>query len=92
VIAALLALTENGPGRPSADSVLFPRMKGSTWALLQLGAGIAASYIATSERLQGTAEQVPAAAVDERTGDPAVAEDEPRFSREQASEPAATNR
>jgi putative oxidoreductase len=92
VIAALMALTENGPGRPSADSVLFPRMKGATWALLQLGAGIAASYLATSERFNGAAEQGPAGAADDLPGDPAVAEDEPRFTREQAAEPAATGR
>jgi len=92
LIAALMALTDSGPGRPSVDSVLLPRMKGSAWALLQLGAGIAASYIATSERFNEPPEQGPADAVDALPADQAVTEDEPRFVREPAADPAATNR
>jgi putative oxidoreductase len=45
LIAALTALAENGPGRPSVDG---DRFRGPFWALASLGAGIAGSYLATS--------------------------------------------
>jgi putative oxidoreductase len=45
LIAALTALAENGPGRPSVDG---DRFRGQFWALASLGAGIAGSYLATS--------------------------------------------
>src|SRR3954451_543778 len=47
LIAAMAALAESGPGKPSVDAALFPKMKGSGWALLALGAGVAGSYLAT---------------------------------------------
>src|SRR3954463_6192319 len=47
LIAAVLALAESGPGKPSVDAALFPRMKGTGWALAALGAGVAGSYLAT---------------------------------------------
>lgn len=71
LIAAMAAIAESGPGTPSVDAVLFPRMKGTGWALLALGAGVAGSYLAT-ERFNEPAPAVPQT----------VAEDEPRFGRD----------
>jgi putative oxidoreductase len=51
LIAALAAVAETGPGRPSVDAARFPRLKGRIWAALTLGAGIAGSYVATSQRV-----------------------------------------
>jgi putative oxidoreductase len=45
LIAALTALAEHGPGRPSVDG---DRFRGPFWALASLGAGVAGSYLATS--------------------------------------------
>ena len=45
LIAALTALADHGPGRPSIDG---DRFHGAFWALASLGAGIAGSYLATS--------------------------------------------
>ena len=47
LIAAMVALAESGPGKPSVDSAMFPKLKGTAWALLALGAGVAGSYLAT---------------------------------------------
>ena len=73
LIAAMVALAEAGPGAPSVDSALFPKMKGTGWALLALAAGVAGSYLATEHFNE------PAPAVPETVE---VTEDEPRFSRE----------
>ena len=89
IVAALMAITDAGPGKPSVDAALFPRMKGPAWALLQLGAGIAGSYLATDEKASAKAEeavQKVAAQV------PGLGEDEPRFTREPAAEPAPMDR
>jgi putative oxidoreductase len=45
LIAALTALAEHGPGRPSLDG---DRFGGPFWALASLGTGLAGSYLATS--------------------------------------------
>jgi putative oxidoreductase len=45
LIAALTALAEHGPGRPSVDG---DRFHSKFWALASLGAGVAGSYLATS--------------------------------------------
>jgi putative oxidoreductase len=45
LIAALTALADHGPGRPSIDG---DRFHGRFWALASLGAGVAGSYLATS--------------------------------------------
>ena len=47
LIAAMAAIVETGPGRPSVDANLFPGMKGTGWALAAIAAGAAGSYIAT---------------------------------------------
>ena len=59
LIAALTALAENGPGRPSVDG---DRFHGRFWALASLGAGIAGSYLATSAARQRGARRSPPAA------------------------------
>src|SRR2546421_1922011 len=48
-----LALAADGPGRPSVDAALWPGLKGPGWALVALGAGLAAARAATSDRLPG---------------------------------------
>jgi putative oxidoreductase len=45
LIAAVAALVEQGPGRPSIDAVLFPRLKGPKLALLAVGAGALGSIL-----------------------------------------------
>jgi putative oxidoreductase len=45
LIAALAALVEKGPGKPSVDAVLLPRFNGPAWAVLSLGAGAAGSFL-----------------------------------------------
>jgi putative oxidoreductase len=81
LIAAMFALAESGPGKPSIDAGMFPRMKGTGWALLALAGGVAGSYLATEYFNE------PAPAVPETT-----AEDEARFSREKAAEAARFER
>jgi putative oxidoreductase len=49
LIAAMAAIADHGPGRPSVDAALFPRLKGPAVALLAVGTGVAGSYVATSE-------------------------------------------
>jgi putative oxidoreductase len=50
LIAAVAALVEQGPGTPSVDEQVFPRLRGPFWAALAVGSGVAASYLVT-ERL-----------------------------------------
>ena len=50
LIAAMLAITEVGPGRPSVDAALFPGLKGTGWAAAVLAAAAAGSALGTSER------------------------------------------
>ena len=56
LIAALTALAEHGPGRPSVDG---DRLHGRFWALASLGAGIAGSYLATSPPVNEQPEREP---------------------------------
>jgi putative oxidoreductase len=51
LIAAAAALVEQGPGRPSVDCALLPRLKGPRLALASIAAGAAGSYL--NERLLG---------------------------------------
>ena len=87
IIAMMVALAESGPGTPSVDSAVMPKFKGTAWALLALGAGVAGSYLATeyfNEPAPAVPETVPA---DETRFDRAEvpAADETRFERESAS-------
>ena len=59
LIAALTALADHGPGRPSVDSARLPDMHGAFWALASLGAGIAGSYLATSPAVNEQPEPQP---------------------------------
>jgi putative oxidoreductase len=45
LLASMLALAESGPGEPSLDSALLPDLRGMRWALLQLGAAVAGSFL-----------------------------------------------
>jgi putative oxidoreductase len=56
LIAAMLALTETGPGRPSVDAAVFPRLRGNALALAQFAAAAAAATYLSSERAQAPAE------------------------------------
>jgi putative oxidoreductase len=56
IIAAMTALADQGPGRPSVDARLFPRLRGAGWAALSLGAAVAGSFLATSPPLNEPAE------------------------------------
>jgi putative oxidoreductase len=81
LIAAVLALSETGPGRPSVDAAVFPRFKGSGWALAQFAAAAAgAAYLAS----QG-ADAEPA------TQEPDVqAERQERFARQESEVPSGS--
>jgi putative oxidoreductase len=88
LIAATLALTEAGPGRPSVDAAVFPRLKGNALALTAAAAGAAAATLLTSERFT-PAEHTPAEGEGELPGDPAAPRRE-RFTREQTEVPAGS--
>jgi putative oxidoreductase len=83
ILAAMVSVTESGPGRPSVDAAMFPRMKGTGWALLQLAAAVAGSYVAT-ERLNEPASSPAQGQVTSQDG----SEDDTRFGRETAAAPA----
>jgi putative oxidoreductase len=87
ILAAMFAITESGPGPMSVDRALFPRMKGTGFALLQLAAAVAGSYLAT-EKLN---EPAPADAQAGATPEVEQATDEPRFEREPSGAPTTTN-
>jgi putative oxidoreductase len=46
LLGSMLALAESGPGEPSIDSALMPELRGARWALLQLAAAVAGSFLA----------------------------------------------
>ena len=50
LIAAVAALAETGPGRPSVDASAFPRLKGNGPALAQFAAAAAVSMLLTADR------------------------------------------
>jgi putative oxidoreductase len=86
ILAAMVAITEHGPGAASVDRAVFPRMKGTGWALLQLAAGAAGSYLAT-EYFNEPAPPAPETVTEDEPRferDEVPAEEEPRFEREQA--------
>jgi putative oxidoreductase len=47
VIAVVTGLADRGPGTPSVDDVLFPRMRGPAWTIGSLAAGIVGSFLVT---------------------------------------------
>jgi putative oxidoreductase len=88
LIAGMLALAESGPGKPSIDAAAFPKLKGTGWALLALGAGVAGSYLATGyfNEPEPALPSAPATEAD------AKGEDETRFEREKAEDEARFER
>ncbi len=47
LIAAMTALADSGPGKPSVDAARFPNLRGPAVALMSLAAGALGSYLAT---------------------------------------------
>jgi putative oxidoreductase len=72
LIAALTALAEAGPGKPSVDAALFPRMRGTGWAVASVACGVANSYLATSPPLNEPPEPVMPTGRFERAEEPAM--------------------
>ena len=89
VIAATLALTEAGPGRPSVDDALFPWLKGNAVALATFAGAAAAATLLTSERFTA-AEPTPADGEGDLPGDAATAPRQQRFTREASEVPAGS--
>jgi putative oxidoreductase len=83
LIAAVLALTADGPGRPSVDAAAFPRLKGDALALTTFAAAAAASAYLTADRDESAADEVPGE-------EQVTAPRQERFAREPADVPAAT--
>jgi len=82
LIAAMLALTEAGPGRPSVDASAFPSLRGNALALAQFTAAAVGSTLLTERATQAEDDvAVP--------GDPAAPRRE-RFTREEATVTSAT--
>ena len=83
LIAAMAALVEAGPGRLSVDGGLFPRWKGTGWALASLAAAGVGSYLATGPLTEPEPEPEPHAMTeDERSA-------QPRFERQASGVPAS---
>jgi putative oxidoreductase len=82
LIAAVLALTADGPGRPSVDAAAFPRLKGDALALATFVGAAAASAYLTADRSEPAVEEVPG---EEQVSAPR----QERFARESADVPAA---
>jgi putative oxidoreductase len=80
LIAATAALVEAGPGRPSVDAVLFPRLKGNPWVVASIAAAAAGSWLATERFTERAPEAAP-------VEEPAL-ERQPRFAHEPAAAPA----
>jgi putative oxidoreductase len=86
ILAALFAVTDHGPGTPSVDAALLPRLHGPGWAAAALGAGALGSWLVTEKLSEGGDEQATGQA--DVAGDPASA----RFTREPEGEPAEAAR
>jgi putative oxidoreductase len=95
IIAMMLAIAESGPGRPSVDAAMFPRMKGTGWAVLAVGAGAAGSWLVTevfSDKDDTAAQQAQDQAAGQGSADqpqvePRAGEDDTRFNREEQQSP-----
>jgi putative oxidoreductase len=73
IIAAVFAVADHGPGRPSVDAAAFPRLHGPAWAMAALAAGAAGSWLVTEQFSEGGG--TPAEGQADVAGDPAGAED-----------------
>ncbi|MEA2247190.1 MAG: putative oxidoreductase [Solirubrobacteraceae bacterium] len=80
LMGAAAALVETGPGRPSVDAALFPRLKGNGWVLASLAAGAAGSWLVTERFSEAAPEAAPA--------EDTTLERDPRFARETTETPA----
>jgi putative oxidoreductase len=67
IIATMMSVAEQGPGRPSVDAVVCPNWKGSGWAIATLGAAVAGSYL-----VDALSEPAPDAEGTSTTADPAA--------------------
>ena len=83
LIALATALVETGPGRLSVDAAVFPRWKGTGWALASLAAAGLGSYLATGPLNEPEPAPEPPAMTDEERAA------QPRFAREPADVQAA---
>jgi putative oxidoreductase len=84
LIAAMLALVETGPGRPSVDAAVFPRLRGNALALAQFTAAAVGATLLTEQR------QVEPAAEDAPADEAVSAPRQERFSRESSQVPASS--
>jgi putative oxidoreductase len=78
LIAAMLALTEAGPGRPSVDASAFPWMRGNALAVAQFAAAAAGAALLTAQPSEEPADE--AAPADDAVAAPR----QQRFAREPA--------
>jgi putative oxidoreductase len=85
LVAAMFALVEHGPGTPSVDAAMLPRLRGTGWALLALAAGIGGSYLATEYFNEP---ESPAAAGDQAPFGREEERGDARFDRAQTEAPA----
>jgi putative oxidoreductase len=67
LIAAMAGIVDVGPGRPSVDAAVFPKLRGPLWAVLAVGSGVAGSYLVTERLNQGESTVAP----EMGAGDPA---------------------
>ena len=84
LVAAVLALTADGPGRPSVDAAAFPRLKGDALALATFAAAAAGAAYLTADRSEPAADEVPGE-------EQVTAPRQERFARESADVPAASS-
>ena len=49
LIAAVASLVDHGPGSPSVDAKLLPKLRGPVWAALAVASGVAGSYLVTEK-------------------------------------------
>jgi putative oxidoreductase len=79
LIAVLTALADLGPGRPSVDARLFPRLHGPGYAVAQLAGAVVGSYLAAPDTTDRQADQgAEPSAAEAAAGGPS------RFQRDQA--------
>jgi putative oxidoreductase len=87
LLAAMVAVNDYGPGRPSVDEALFGELRGPFWAVSQLVAGAAASWVVTDALPEVTA-RGPQQGEAPAGGDGATAPEQQRFAREPSGVPA----
>ena len=94
LVAAVTALAETGPGSPSVDAALFPKLKGPALAAASLAAAAAGSALVTSQRVNQPA-AAPLEGQSPVAGDPTPSDEaaeQERFARDetQAQVPTAS--